>query len=490
MASPPYHRLLATGAGVMFLNGCVVGPSYHVPKKAVVDAPGANGQFVEAHDPALSQSPPPPNWWRLYDDPRLDGLVRQALAANTDLRKASANLERSRAALREAEVQRQPSVALEGGVEYSQLAGEQYLLPITPPRNTYYDTGLTVGYDLDLFGGIRRGIEAAKANKEAVQAAQDLARVNVAAETARAYADACGAGLQFVAAKRSLLLQQESLKLTEHLRRGGRATDLDVTRVRQVADELTEVLPVLEGARRNALYRLATLTAKLPAQFDRDLEQCEMPPRLAQPLPIGDGAALLKRRPDIRQAERQLAAATAEIGVATAQLYPDIQLGLPVGSLGVARDAFTSPTNHWGIGAVLSWQANQNAARAKIAEAEASTRLALANFDGVVLVALRDAETALNTYTHDLKREASTRMARDDAATVVQEVQRLQLDGRATSLDVVEAQRTLASAEQALAQLESAISDDQVAVFLALGGGWSPDEGRAQDARPVSSAGE
>src|SRR4029077_15810070 len=135
--------------------------------------------------------------------------------------------------LREARTRRQPSVGVGGAVQYAQLAGEQYLLPTTLPRDKYYDTELTVSYDLDLFGGIRRGIEAAKANDEAVEAARDLVRVNVAAETARGYADAGGAGLQLVAAKRSLLLQQQSLELTEQLRGGGRAMDLDVTRSRQ-----------------------------------------------------------------------------------------------------------------------------------------------------------------------------------------------------------------------------------------------------------------
>ena len=472
MTGSPYQRLLTLSATALFLNACVVGPSYRVPDSALVKAPGANGAFIEARDPALSDAPLPPNWWRLYDDPKLDGLIAEALSSNVDLRKASANLERSRASLREVQALRQPSVVIQAGVEYAQLAGEQYLQPITVPRNTYYDTELTVGYDLDLFGGIRRGIEAARADDEAVEAARELVRVNVAAETARAYADACGAGLQLVAANRSLLLQQQSLGLTDQLRRGGRATDLDVTRSRQLLDQLSAAIPTLVGTRRNALYRLATLAGRLPAQFESDLENCQTPPRLVQPLPIGDGAALLKRRPDIHEAERQLASATAAIGVATAQLYPDIQLALPVGSLGATRDAFSSPTNYFGVGAVLNWQANQSAARARIAQARASVRLALANFDGVVLVALRDAETALNTYVHDLQREANTRMARDDAARVAELEQRLLAGGRATSLEVVDAQRTLASAEQSLAQLESAISADQVAVFLALGGGW------------------
>jgi hypothetical protein len=282
----------------LLLSACMVGPNYRVPEHALVNAPASKGAFVERSDPALSEAPLPRNWWRLYSDARLDALVKEALAANTDLRMADANLDHSRALLREAKTLRQPSVAARGSVEYAQLAGQQYLQPITPPRSTYYDSELTVGYDLDLFGGIRRGIEAATANDEAAEAARDLVRLNVAAETARAYAGACGLGLQLLAAKKSLALQRQSLELTQELLRGGRAIDLDVTRSQQLVDELTTSIPSLEAGQRNALYRLATLTGKPPSQFDTDLEDCATPPRLTEALPIGDGAALLKRRPD------------------------------------------------------------------------------------------------------------------------------------------------------------------------------------------------
>ena len=457
---------------LLLVDACTVGPNYRVPDHALVRSPAATGAFVGSSGRSVSVAPLPPYWWRLYKNRDLDTLVREAFAANTDLRMANANLENSEALLREARTLRQPSIAVDAGVEYAQLAGEQYLLPITPPRNTYYDSGVTIGYDLDLFGGIRRGIEAARADDEAVAAARDLVRVNVAAETARAYAEVCGAGLQLVAARKSLALQKQSLELTRQLRTRGRAIDLDVTRSQQFVDELTAVIPSLEAGRRNALYRLTTLTGKPPSQFDQKLEGCATPPRLMEPLPIGDGAALLRRRPDVREAERQLAAATAEIGVATAQLYPDITLGLGAGSLGVHSDVLTSPTNFWQVGSVLSWQANQSAARARIAGANAEAKLALAHFDGTVLTALDDAESALTTYQHDLQQEASLKAARDAAARVATGEERLQSGGRATALDVIDAQRTLASAEQSLAQLQSAISEDQVAVFLALGGGW------------------
>ena len=457
--------------GCLALGACTLGPNYRLPALAIVNDPSARGSFV-SKGPALSEAPLPPNWWRLYQDPRLDDLIQAALAANTDLRVADANLERSHALLQEAKSEQQPRIAVDAGVEDSQIAGEQYGRPITPPVNGYYAGGATIGYDLDLFGGIRRGIEAAKADDQAVEAARDLVRVNVAGETARAYADACGDGLQLAAAKRSLALQQESLAMTLRLIRGGRAIALDATRAHQLVDQQMTTIPVLEAGQRNALFRLATLTGRPPALFDQDLQACSQPPRLAQALPVGDGQMLLKRRPDVRQAERQLAAATAEIGVQTAALFPDISIGVSGGSNGSIATALTSPTNYWAIGPLLSWQANQSATRARIMGAKAGARMALAHFDGVVLGALRDTDMALNLYLHDLQREQSAIAARDDAAKAVSDSQRLQHDGRATALGVLDAERTLASSEQSLAQLRSSISTDQIAVFLSLGGGW------------------
>jgi outer membrane protein TolC len=232
---------------------------------------------------------------------------------------------------------------------------------------------------------------------------------------------------------------------------------------------------MLEAAQRNALYRLATLTGRPPAEFERSLLSCDEPPRIGQPIPVGDGAMLLKRRPDVRAAERQLAAATAEIGVATAQLYPDIQIGFSAGSLGITQDFLKSPTNFWNFGVNLNWQANQSAARARIDAANADAKAALAHFDGVVLGALRDAETALNVYVHDLQSEAKARSSRDEARVAATDTRRLEIGGRATEFVVLDAQRSLAASEQSLAQVEATISDDQVNVFLALGGGWQPD---------------
>jgi outer membrane protein, multidrug efflux system len=455
------------------LSGCAVGPDYKLPLSALFNGASENRDFASRRNqPAFSEAPVPDNWWKLYDDPRLDSLVRQTIAANTDLRAAAANLEQSRALLEETKTLREPSVVLDGGVEYGQVAGEQYLQRITPPVAWGYDTGLTVGYDLDLFGGIKRGIEAASAEDEAVAAAHDLVLVNVVAETAQAYGLVCGTGLELISAQESLDLQRQSLTLTKRLMVDGRAVALDVTRQRQLVRELEEVIPSLKAAQRNALLQLAVLTGRPPAQYDTDIESCAAPPRLLTALPVEDGAALLKRRPDVRAAERELAAATAEIGVATAALYPDIQIGMSGGSTGVVRDAFTSPTNLWNFGVAMNWQANQDATRARIAAASAGANQALANFDGTVLRALRETESALNNYVHDLRKEQSAVASRDDAKRAVDEVLRLQRDGRANQLSVLDAERTLAGAELSLAELRTGISADQSAIFLALGGGW------------------
>jgi outer membrane protein, multidrug efflux system len=244
-----------------------------------------------------------------------------------------------------------------------------------------------------------------------------------------------------------------------------------------LVDQLRSNIPALEARRRNALFRLATLSGKPPAEFESGLDKCVVTPNMNQPIPVGDGAALLKRRPDVRAAERELAAATAEIGVATAALYPRVVLGASIGSTGLTGDFLKKATNDWGIGPGISWELNQTGPLARIAAASAIQKARLASFDGVVLSALRDVESALNVYTQDLERQKSLTAARDEAASALADARRLQADGRSGSLTTLDAERTLASSESAVAALRAQIAQDQVALFLALGGGWEPEGG-------------
>ena len=467
----------ALSAAVVALSGCaVVGPDYSVPDAAIVNAPAAAGPLLGATEAGVSAEPAASHWWALYDEPLLDDLVRQTLAANTDLRIAAANIARAQAAVAIAEDGTLPSTKIDSAFDYGELSGEQYLLTTPLPSTGLYDTGVSVSYQIDLFGQIKRGIEASRADAEAAQAAADLVRVTVVADTVRAYLAACSAGRELAVAQNTLALQERSADLTRRLVDAGRGSALDLTRTEAQVEQFRANIPPLQAEKRLALYRLATLTGQPPANFPRALEDCAAEPRLRQPIPVGDGSALLRRRPDIREAERQLAAATARIGVATADLYPKISFGLSGGSTGLIGDIFKAATLRYAVGPLISWDfPQQTADRARIRAAEARTEEALANFDGKVLAALREIESGLTVYGRDLDRTAALRAARDRADEADRQARTLFSAGQGDAFVTLDAERVRAGAEQALAQSESRIAADQVALFLALGGGWRND---------------
>lgn len=448
----------------LVLAGCTtVGPNFRSPASA---AP-AQSEFLGAASPAFTRNEPPGRWWSLFQDPVLDRLIAQALAANTDLRVAAANLARARAVLREVRGGRLPSTNLSGSATYANQPGPG-------GSDTTYDAGLDVSYQLDLFGRVRRAIEASRADTEAAQAAFDVTRISVAAETARAYADACATGRQLEVARESVAVQQQTFDLTRRLVEGGRGTALDTGQAGSLLEQTRAAIPTLEADRRTALYRLTVLTGQPPAQFPRDVAGCTAPPKLGQPIPVGSGATLLARRPDIRQAERELAAATARIGVATAELYPDVSLGLSVGSTATSPgDLISSDGFRFGLGPLISWTfPNTRVARARIAQAEASAQAALARFDGTWLGALEETESALTRYGAQLERVETLRRARANSAEAARIARLRYRAGREGFQIVLEAERSLSQTESTLAQAEAELSDDLVELFLALGGGW------------------
>jgi NodT family efflux transporter outer membrane factor (OMF) lipoprotein len=463
-------KRVLTPLAALALSGCMVGPDYVSPApKAPAQAP-----FASANAPAFVPAEPPADWWHLFNAPILDRLVADALAANTDLRVAAANLKQARAALRETRSARLPSTTISTSAGYGQVAGSTVGAPGAGPRGETYDAGLDVGYQLDLFGKIGRGIEASRADLEAVQASYDLARVTVVAETIRAYADACSAGSQLKVARQSLAVQEQTFDLTRRLFEGGRGTALDTSRASALLEQTRADVPTLEAARQAALFRLAVMTGKPPAEFPAEVAACETPPVTATPIPVGDGTTLLARRPDVRAAERRLAAATARIGVATADLYPSISIGGSVGSTaGSVGDLFSSRGFRFGLGPLLSWTfPNTSAAHARIAQADAAAEGALASFDGTWLGALRDTETALTRYVSEGQRVETLRRARDASAEAAR-IARLRYQAGAESFQIVlDAERSLAGSEALLAQSRAQFSDLTVTLFLNLGGGW------------------
>ena len=517
-ASRISQRLTAPFAAALVLGGCVMGPNY----RPAPTPPVAAGQFAAGAAASFSTLPPPPRWWHLYDDPAIDDYVEQALTANTDLRIASANLARVRALLSEVRAGRLPSTTIvgSGGYSRSAIGGSATSMGGTGTGGTggtgtggtgtggtgtgrtgtsssggrfetqYYSAALDVSYEVDLFGRVRRSIAAARAGAAAIEAARDFVRVTVAAETTRAYADACAAGEQLGVAQQSLRLQTQTFGLTDRLYTAGRGTLLDVSRAQALLEETRATLPTYAANRRVALFRLAVLTGQAPEVPLAAAAACMRPPRLPTPLPVGDGTALLQRRPDIREADRNLVAATAQIGVATAALYPQVTLGGAIGSSGLTPGAlFSSAGLTFNVGPLISWTfPNIAVARARINEARASNEGALANFDGVVLTALQDTETALAALAGEGERFTSLRRARDFNAEAARIVRLRYAAGRENFLAVLDAERTLANTQALLAVSEATLSSDQISLFKALGGGWENAPAVARITVPQRSA--
>jgi NodT family efflux transporter outer membrane factor (OMF) lipoprotein len=461
------HRLTLAAVSALALAACTtVGPDYRAPAPAAAE-PSAAGPFVSAASPAFTGDEPQGRWWSLFRDPVLDRLVAQALAANTDLRVAAANLARARAVLREVRGARLPSTTVSGGGAYGDPGAGA-------GAGTTFDGGFDVNYQLDLFGRLRRATEASRADVEAVQAAFDLARITVAAETARAYADACSAGRQLAVAQESVSIQEQTFDLTRRLQAGGRGTALETGQASAQLEQTRAAIPSLEAQRQTALFRLSVLTGRPPAEFPREAAACAAPPALAQAIPVGSGASLLARRPDIRAAERELAAATARIGVATAELYPDISLGASIGSTASSLGNLVSGDGlRFSLGPLISWSfPNTRTARARIAQAEASAAAALARFDGTWLGALEETESALTRYASGRERVEALRRAREGSSQAARVARLRYRAGREGFQIVLEAERSLSQVEAALAQAEAQLSDDLVTLFLALGGGW------------------
>lgn len=461
---------LSVLSSALALAACASGPDYHPEPVSA----SAAGPFIMAQAPTIvSDARPEGAWWRLYDDPVLDGLVHDALAANTDIRVAAARLQRARAVLREERGAREPQVGLSGSAQYGRLPGPS--VPGEKRTDTQVDLGLDVAYEVDLFGRIGRRIEASRGDIGAAAADADAVRVAIVADTVQAYADAVSSAERIAVAERIVALLDQSLALTEKRHQIGMATGLDTARIATLRDQRRADIPGLAAERQGALLRLATLTGRTPRELPAEAAARTSTLRLQQVIPVGNGAALLARRPDVRAAERRLAAATARIGVATADLYPRITLGGSVGSAGAGfGNMFGANPLTWLVGPLISWTANRSAARARVAEARADTQAALATFDGTVLEALKETETALSSYQQALNRRDALLSARDQADKAAQITRARQREGDISSLELLDAERTAAESEAALAEADANIARAQIDLFRALGGGWDP----------------
>lgn len=461
------------------LAACAPAAPYRAPTAAAVRSAPFD---AAASAPGVSAAAPIDHWWRLYDDPALDALIRDALAQNRDLAVAVAHVERAHALLAEADAARLPSTSTRFGVDYGKHADDQTVAAArdsgSAPARFGWSPGFALSWEVDLWGRVRDLVDAAHADAQAQQAAADAMRVSVAAETASAYVRACAYGQRIDVAQHSLDVARRVAQLTARQQSLGLVSSMESARAGAFADDARAALPALEGERRAALYELAVLTGRAPAEIPPAAAQCRAAPALAQPFPVGDGATLLRRRPDLREAERKLAAAHARMGAAQASLYPSIVLGGSVDWLSTTGDPASLGDRYaiaWGVGPLISWRfPNLAASRAQLGGARADTAAARAAFDASVLRALQETEQALARYDAAWRERDALQAARAGHARAFDLAEREFRAGALDSLGVLDAERSLIADDAALAQSAQRVALDQVVVFKALGGGWQP----------------
>lgn len=467
-ACPAPRSGLAT-LSALALAGCTAGPDYRPPATGISVAPAATGAFVSAGDRAFVQQDLPDHWWKLYDDPRLDALIEAVLAANADLRAAGAHIDRAEATLRQTDAGRQLETTV--GAASTLLHAEADQAPF--PGRVHNGLALSATYALDLAGKIRRGLEADRADQEAAIAARDAVKVGVVAATVRAYAEVCAANYELGVNRHVVAVQRETVDATRRLFRGGRGTAFDLSRAQAQADASAASLPGFVARRKAALFMLAALMGKAPGEYPRDVEDCATLPRLSRPLPVGDGAALLRRRPDIRAAERAIAGDTARIGVAMADLYPQVELFGGIGRLNVVGGTIGQTARAYSLGPLVSWSfPKRHQVEARIDMAKAQVRGDVARFDGVVIEALRQTETAMESYARDGDQAAALDKAQESAARASGQAARLFRFGRGDFLSLLSAQAAEAGAQASAARAQVHLVQDQIALFEVLGGGW------------------
>lgn len=466
-------RISISAWAALIVSGCAVGPDYHPPA-----LPAGSQSPLENISPDLESTTDTPDaWWRLYTDPQLDAFILESFRANRDLAAAQANLASARAVLDETRAGRLPDTDVHLSGTYGRDPATDEILELggNRPRTTWIlEDIFSLTYELDLFGHVTREIEEAKDEAQAAAAARDTLRAAVAAETARAYVHICTLGIELAVARQSADVTAREAQIASDRHDAGANSSFDVVRTQGLAASTKSEVPELDGERKVTLYELTALLGRTPQNAPVQALDCASAPQLAGRVPIGDGAALLRRRPDVREAERELAAATARIGVATADLYPRVSLTGFYGGVGANLPSLSKEEGlAWGVGPSISWAfPNQSAPRARVREAEAGSQAALDHFDSVVLKALRETEQALAHYRADLDSRGSLVLAQTKADKAYRFAHDAFLSGSISTLDVLTSEQALVSANGDVAKSDAAIADDQIALFQALGGGW------------------
>ncbi len=457
------RQQLTAMASALLLAGCAsVGPDYHKPDTAPLSV--SQSTEVVAQDFQA-------RWWTQFNDPTLDALIQRAAKNAPDLKIAMAHLRESRALLGVARSDQWPTVNADAS--YSRSRGQQP--GFTSQRTTVeqYQAGFDASWEIDLFGGVRRSVEAAGAQAQASAASLQDAQVTLFADVARYYFDLRGTQLQIDVAKRDIENQRQSLRVIEARTQVGSGSEQDVASANARLSSVEAQLPVLETQAHADAAHLAVLLGERPGELDIDLSAKSFRP-IDVSLPIGNAGDVLARRPDVRIAERELAAANARIGVAKADWFPHISLGGFVGFLaGQANDFGSANTRAWSIAPSISWPGlNVQRVRSNVNASEARADAAMATYQRTVLAAVEDVSNALVGF--NLQRERVQKLLEQvKQSRRAADLAQIRYDeGAVDYLTLLDAQRTQLFAEQALAEAEAGINIRAVAVYKAIGGGW------------------
>jgi outer membrane protein, multidrug efflux system len=465
--------LIGGVASAAILAGCAVGPNYTRPETPV------DAHFANAGEPGLKDGDTVERYWTGFADPLLDSLVDDALAHNKDLGVAEANLQAARAAKRLAGFDQFPTATFAGG--YSHLLDSKQQAPFYDRHDREFDSaqgGFDGLWELDLFGRVRRNVEAARADLGASAATLRDARVSVIAEVARDYFILRGLQDQLALTLRNADNQLNTAKLTRTRLEAGRGNELDTARAEAQWQTTLASIPTLQASIATTTYRLSVLTGRQPAALGERLSPQAPMPGLPPLNAIGTPEQLLRRRPDVRVAERRLAAATARVGVAMGDLFPKVTI---VGDWGYQAPTFGDfgkrDAEFFSVGPSITWAAfDLGRVRARISSAKAETDAAFAGYEGAVLNALEDTEGTLITYGRSQSRRDSLQLAAA-ASDKAADLARKRFEGGLIDfLEVLDAERTALSAELLLSQSRTDAATSLIAVYKALGAGWAVSE--------------
>jgi len=474
LSEPGGWRLLAILGGLT-LAGCTVGPDYRPPATAISET------WVGAVDPRAVDAA----WWRAFNDPMLSDLVDRAIAGNKDLAEAEARLREARA-LRDAVRGRAlPQAGVAAAATQSRLS-ENGQLPVGKVPGlgrdlSIFDGGFDASWEIDLWGGTRRAIESAEARAQAVEEARRGAVIQVIAEVVRTYIDLRAAQALGATATADAAAQEQIARLVADRFRAGLASRADVTRAETLAHAAAANVPQFRAEADAAAFRLALLIGEPPETYYDRLRMSRPLPAARREVRAGLRSDLLRRRPDIRRAERELAAATADVGIAIAELFPRFSL---LGGVGFqARevgDLFSGDSLRFQFGPALRWPLfSGGRIRAQIRAADARTDAALARYERAVLAALADSETAINRFTATGEIRTERDAARASASEAVELTKSRYRAGEEDLTALLQAQLAQHAADRASIEAQSTELRQLAALYKALGGGWQTADGRA-----------